>query len=217
MLFGDKNLSFTWSPLLGVDQMYCKGDLSALTDRSRPRVLITGTRDIRGVEEEDIKFTIAFLAANPNRPVIVTGLAFGTDTVALKFALSIGLPVVAVMATGLDNIYPAVNRDLAIEISSREECALLTPFPEGTQPLAVNFIAKNEVMSRLCDAAIIPFAKKKGGSIVCARMMADLGKKQVYALPGKPRNVNSQGCNELIRKGYANIIVNESELADIHV
>ena len=213
-LFGEEDFQMHFHQCEVPTEIYTDGDLSALLDPSRPRVVLTGTRDNRAWEPHIILEVVSKLASLPCKPVIISGLAIGTDAHVHKYALELGLPTVAVMPTGLDKIYPFANEGLAERIRNTPGCALLTQFPVNTAPMALNFLARNTTMAMLADVGIVLFSKKKGGSMIVARKMVDLG-KPVWAVPGRLDDVNSAGCNDLIRQGYAIILSDVSDLENI--
>ena len=155
---------------------------------------------------------IQALSVNPLRPAIVSGLAYGIDACAHEAALQCGLPTIAVMATGLDTIYPRQHQNLAERIIKHPASCLLTPFPEGTAPMAFNFIKRNDIMALICDAVIVVEAKSKGGSLIVARYAYN-NNIPVYAVPGRVDDIRSQGCNELIKNETAQIITDFDQLS----
>lgn len=200
-----------WSPAFETDTLYYKGELSALLDQDRPKVLITGSRDINSNSMRDICSVMGALAENPFHPVIVSSLAYGTDTEVHRLSLELGLPTVAFLANGLDTIYPYMNRELAARMVSTPGCALISQFQEGTAPLALHFLVRNKTMAMVSDTAVIPACKAKGSALVCARLMAER-RRVVYAVPGNLSNKLSEGCNALIRERTAEILCNLDDL-----
>lgn len=192
-------------------ELYFSGDLDALLDFTRPKILITGTRDTDNQIAEQVNEIIDAIARNPLCPVIISGLAIGTDTFVHTRALENRLATVAVMPCGLDNVYPNANTELAEKMLSTPGCALLSQYPEQTAPIALNFIMRNTTMALMSDFAIIVASKVKGGSIVCARLMNDL-KKTVFAVPGSPDDIRHQGCNMLIANKVAELLYDYKEL-----
>ena len=144
-------------------------------------------------------------AAPAGRPVIVSGLAYGVDILAHSAALDSGLPTVAVMATGPDAVYPSRHRDWARRIAATPRCALVTDYPPGTSPVAVNFIRRNRIIAGLSDSVILVESALKGGGMITCRMAFSYD-RTVFALPGRGDDSRSQGCNHLIREGVAEII-----------
>lgn len=201
---------------LPFEDIYLKGCNLLLKEPERPRVVITGTRDASGYGISCTNQLVAALSEikGPKAPIIITGLAMGTETAALKAALHHGLPTVAVMATGLDEIYPRVNAPLAQGILDSGEGCLLTPFQEKTAPLAINFLLRRDVMAALADYVVITETKLKGGAIMTARYAKDLGAK-VFAIPGRIEDPRSQGCNELISQKIAEMLQNTNDIIKI--
>ena len=145
--------------------------------------------------------------------MIVSGLALGTDGVAHAAALECGLGTVGVMATGLDKIYPYSHTGLADRITADPNGALVTDYPAGTVPVALNFIRRNRIIAGLCRATIVIESKRKGGSLLTARYATDYN-RDLFALPGRIDDPRSSGCNSLIASGMAEIIADPDELVD---
>lgn len=166
---------------------------------------VTGTRDISTYGIETTRLLIDRInTLNPKDMVLVTGLALGVDTYAIRSALDANMKVVAVMATGPEDIYPRYNKRLAEEILNKGGL-LVTQFPPKTAPIAINFLLRNRVIAALCDSIIVTETKIKGGAMVTARLAYDYG-KEVYAVPGRITDPRSAGCNKLISEGIASII-----------
>ena len=167
-------------------------------------VSVVGTRDISPYGREWCERLVSRLAEVPaaERPVIVSGLAIGTDICAHRTALECGLPTIAVMATGPDDIYPGRHRAVAERICSTEGSALITDYPPGTAPLAIHFLRRNRIIAGLSGATVLIESKIKGGGMMTARL-ADSYNRDVFALPGRVDDVRSQGCNSLIRSRTA--------------
>lgn len=188
-----------------------KGDLSALMDENRPRVAIIGTRDMSAQGKDYTIQIVSALAEWEHKPVIVSGLAFGIDAIAHRAALQAGLPTVAVVATGLDTVYPYRHTGLAEDITSSEGSGILTQFPDKTEPLAFNFLYRNRTLALLCDAVIVVESRSKGGAMVTAKLADDFD-IPVYAVPGRPDDIRSRGCNELIHDKVAEPLFDFEEL-----
>jgi DNA processing protein len=135
--------------------------------------------------------------------LIISGLAFGIDTIAHRSALRCGLPTIGVLAHGLDSIYPAVNDGLARQMVAQG--GLLTDFPSNTKPDRPNFPSRNRIVAGLCDALIVVESGNKGGSLITADL-ANGYHKEVFALPGKATDPVSEGCNQLIRNHKASLL-----------
>ena len=128
--------------------------------------------------------------------VIASGLARGVDTAAHLAALETG--TIAVMAGGVDVIYPKENTVLAQEIE--EKGLIVSEMPIGTVPQARHFPNRNRIISGLARATIVVEAAAKSGSLITARTALDQG-RDVHAVPGHPFDARASGCNMLIRDG----------------
>ncbi len=128
--------------------------------------------------------------------VVVSGLARGIDTAAHMAALDTG--TVAVMAGGVDVIYPAENTDLAGDIA--QSGLRLSEQPMGVSPQARHFPRRNRIISGLAQAVVVVEAAAKSGSLITARDALDQG-REVLAVPGHPFDARAAGCNLLIRDG----------------
>lgn len=202
---------------LNTEALYAKGDLSALLDPERPKVLVTGSREAEQEDEKTIKHIIRALAVNPARPVVISGLAVGSDTVVHTAALTMGVPTIAVLPCGLEApVYPSRNTELANKITGRPGCALLTQFPGAQFPSAINCMLRLHTMTMLSDFAVIACSRKKGSSLVCARLLYDFGRK-VFAVPGAISDIMHKGCNNLIHDHIAEILCDFNELESISV
>ena len=179
----------------------------------RRAVAVVGTRDISPYGREWCERLVRAMAQSRNPPLIVSGLAYGADAVAHRTALDCGIPTVGVMATGIDAVYPWRNMDLAREMRSTPLCALVTDYPRGTQPVALNFMRRNRIIAGLSDATIVIESKTKGGSLITAKYANDYN-RDVYALPGRADDPRSQGCNSLIYTHMAEIITEPEELVE---
>ena len=179
----------------------------------RPCIAIVGTRDISPYGREWCRRIVKDLADADIQPVIVSGLAYGADSIAHSCALEFGAGTIAVMATGLDKVYPWRNVPLAAQITDSPCGALVTDYPCGTAPVALNFVRRNRIIAGLCRATIVIESKSKGGSLLTAKYAADYD-REVYALPGRADDLRSAGCNSLIATKMAELILDGQELAE---
>ena len=129
--------------------------------------------------------------------VIVSGLALGVDSIAHWGALKTGRTV-AVLGSGLDNVYPRQNRKLFQKIS--ENGAVVSEFPLDTPPYAAHFPRRNRIISGLSQAVIVVEAAAKSGSLITAQMALEQN-REVMAVPGNVTSDMSKGTNGLIRTG----------------
>ncbi len=143
---------------------------------------------------------------------IVSGMALGVDTIAHKTALMHNLRTIAVIGSGLDVIYPAINRALYKEIS--EKGAVITEQPLGTKPLPFNFPKRNRIISGLSRSVVVVEAGEKSGSLITARCAAEQN-RDVFTFPRTPLDKNSSGNNQLIRLGAKLITSGRDVLEEI--
>jgi len=141
--------------------------------------------------------------------VVVSGLAVGIDSAAHWGALK-GGRTVAVLGSGLDNLYPGVNRKLADTIA--ESGAVLSEFPLDTEPFAQHFPRRNRIISGLVRAVIVIEAAERSGSLITAGFALDQG-REVMAVPGNVTSEVSRGTNGLIKKG-AKLVESWEDVAD---
>ena len=100
-------------------------------------------------------------------PLVVSGLAYGIDIVSHKAALENGLPTVAVLPNGLDMVYPARHRDVAVQMV-RSGGGILTEFPRGYAPQKMNFVKRNRIIAAISQALVVVESRVKGGSMITA-------------------------------------------------
>ena len=146
------------------------------------------------------------------RPVIVSGLAYGIDVAAHRAALAAGLPTVAVLAHGLNTIYPAAHRSYAAEIV-KSDGALVTEYASSDAVHRGNFLARNRIVAGMCDCIVVVESDLKGGALVTARLANDYN-REVFALPGRVNDRYSRGCNNLIARNMARIVSDINDIAD---
>jgi len=141
---------------------------------------------------------------------IVSGLARGIDTCAHKGALEGGGRTLAVLGSGIDLIYPWENKGLAEEITLHG--AIVSEFPLGTQPEAINFPPRNRIISGFSLGTVIVEASFRSGSLITARMALEQG-REVFAVPGNVDSPWSKGTNRLIKEG-AKLIMDPDDIIE---
>lgn len=163
-------------------------------------VSIVGTRNAtpQGVDA-CIQF-VKDLSSKFSDLLIVSGLAYGVDICAHRAALESNVPTVAVLAHGLDRMYPAAHRKTAIDMLERG--GLITEFPSKTKPEKFNFVRRNRIVAGLSDALVVIESANKGGSLITAEI-ANSYYREVFALPGRVTDAYSVGCNRLISSNRA--------------
>lgn len=161
---------------------------------ARPMVALVGARNASSLGLRTARRLAEGLGAAGW--VVASGLARGIDTAAHEAALPTG--TIAVLAGGVDVVYPPENAVLAQEIGERG--LRLSEQPMGLQPQARHFPARNRIVAGLCRGVVVVEAAAKSGSLITARDAADLG-REVLAVPGHPIDARAGGCNMLIRDG----------------
>lgn len=192
--------------------IYVKGDFD-FTAHGNRYVGVVGTRRMSAAGEAVTRKVVEELAAMSGKTVIVSGLAYGIDGVAHRAALENGLVTVAVVAHGLDTIYPSQHRDLARRIIE-EHGAIVTEYPSGTAPLPPNFLARNRIVAGMSEALFVAESPAKGGSLVTADI-ADSYHREVFAAPGRATDQSFEGCISLIRSDKANLCVCGGDIASV--
>lgn len=141
--------------------------------------------------------------------MIVSGLAYGVDTIAHRTALSCGLPTVGVLAHGLDQIYPSVNRPLAEKMI--QNGGLLTEFLSQTKLNRDYFPRRNRIIAGLADATLVVESAEKGGALITADI-ANSYNRDVFAIPGRIHDLKSSGCNLLIKTNKAALVHSAADI-----
>ncbi len=174
--------------------LYAIGDITCLT---HPCLLaMVGTRK-PSATGRDIAWQFAYeLAAHHIH--IVSGLALGIDAQAHMGSLAAAGSTIAVMATGIDTIYPHTHQKLASEIG--EKGVILTEFPLKTSPNPRHFPRRNRIISGLSLATLVVEAAIKSGSLITARFALEQN-RDVFAIPGSIHNPQAQGCHHLLQQG----------------
>lgn len=173
--------------------LYVQGDMSLL---SQWQLAIVGSRNPTASGKNTAYDFARYLAHGGM--TITSGLASGIDGAAHQGALAAGGKTIAVVATGLDRVYPAQHRELAHQIV--DNGAIVSEFPLGTQPRAELFPRRNRIISGLSLGTLIVEAAVKSGSLITARMAMEQA-REVFAIPGSIHNPLSRGCHQLIREG----------------
>lgn len=180
--------------------LYVKGEWSTCLDE--PCVAIVGSRRSSTYGQNAAMMLARDLAARG--VTIISGLARGIDAAAHRGALEAGGRTVAVMGTGLDQVYPRDHRKLGEEILERGG-ALLSEFPLETPPAPQNFPYRNRVISGLSLGVAVVEAAENSGSLITARLALEQG-REVFAVPGNITSRNSFGTNYLIKGAGAKLV-----------
>lgn len=164
---------------------------------ARKRIAIVGSRSISPYGKLVTEQLAGRLAERGI--TIVSGLALGVDAVAHTAAVKAGGLHLAVLANGLDQIYPASNTQLARRLLENGG-AIISEYPEGMPSLKQNFVARNRIVAGLSDALLITEAAEKSGTLHTARFAMEQG-RDVLVVPGNITSPSSVGCNNLIKSG----------------
>jgi DNA processing protein len=180
--------------------LYFKGK----TDLNPQRcVSIVGTRNSTDYGHSLIMELLSEVSKVIPNLLVISGLAYGIDIRAHREALRNSLPTAAVLAHGLDRIYPHVHRQTAVDML--KDGGLLTDFPSGTNPDRPNFIRRNRIVAGLSDATIVVESAAKGGSLITADIAFSYS-RDVFAYPGRVTDQYSAGCNRIIKENKAGLI-----------
>lgn len=185
--------------------LYVIGDANALC---LPQLAVVGSRQATPGGCETAFNLARYLAGSGF--CITSGLALGIDAAAHRGALAGGGRTVAVLAGGLDRIYPRRHTGLAREISARG--ALVSECEIGTAPTRARFPQRNRIISGLSVGTLVVEAGRRSGALITARCAAEQG-REVFAVPGSIHNPTARGCHRLIRAG-ATLIESASDIVE---
>ena len=183
--------------------LWMLGDISAL---SRPMIALVGARNASSLGLRMARALAKELAEAGY--VVVSGLARGIDTAAHTAACETG--TIAVLASGVDVIYPAENARLGDDLLAKG--LRLSEQPMGLVPQARHFPSRNRIISGMAQAVVVVEAAAKSGSLITARTALDQG-REVVAVPGHPFDARASGCNMLIRDG-ATLVRNAADVIE---
>lgn len=172
-------------------------------------VAIVGTRNHNEYGKNITEKLVEDLATE--EVLVVSGLAFGIDSIAHKSAVKNNIKTVGVLAHGLDRVYPPQNTSLAKQMIA--EGGLLTEFKSQTNPDKPNFPGRNRIVAGISDAIVVIESGIKGGSLITAEL-ANGYNKDVFAFPGRAGDTKSEGCNYLIKNNKAALITSANDLLE---
>lgn len=183
--------------------IYVRGALAASDDWA---VAVVGTRSPSPYGREVTQHIAADLARA--KATVVSGLALGVDALAHAAALEAGGRTIAVLGSGVDQPYPWANRRLAERILERG--ALISDYPLGTPPAAVNFPPRNRLISGLSRGTLVVEAGEKSGALITVNFALEQG-REVFAVPGPIFARQSAGTHQLLREG-ATLVANAEDV-----
>ena len=188
-------------------KLYYKGNLDLLKEERL--IAVVGTRNPSSYGKLCCEYMVKKMT-NANITV-VSGFAKGIDSIAHKTSLLAGGKTIAVIASGLDIVYPASNLSLYREIE--EKGLILSEYEAGVKPFKFNFPQRNRIIAGLSKGTIVVESKDRGGSLITADLALEFN-RDVYAVPGDVFSEYSKGCNNLIRDSKAKSLSNINELLD---
>ncbi len=181
-------------------------------DLNPPRVVsIVGTRKITEHGKDLCRQFVRGLHDVYPDTLIVSGLAYGVDIHSHRAALEQGMPTVAVLAHGLDTIYPAIHRQTAVRML--EQGGLLTEYMSQTPGDKGNFVRRNRIVAGISVATVVVESALKGGALITADLAAEYN-REVCAFPGRIDDEYSSGCNRLIHTQKARLITSVDDFLD---
>ncbi len=181
--------------------LYVKGNTQIFNNQQT--LAIVGTRSPTLYGKQACQKIISGLVEKGIKPVIISGLAYGIDICAHTAALEKQLPTIAVLANGLNTVYPASHTKTAEKIL--QNGLLISENPTTTKLEPKLFVRRNRIIAALSQAVVIVQSGIKGGALITAEY-ANLYKKPVFAIPGNITDEKSAGCNSLIKNNKAKLL-----------
>lgn len=186
--------------------LWVKGDLHALKNEY---LAVVGTR--RPTKQgRQLTIRLTRMLLHRIDAGIASGLAHGVDALAHRAALGQNKCTVAVMACGLDRIYPTGNRQLAWDIMDRGG-ALVSEYPPGTKPEAHHFPVRNRIVSGMSLGVLVTETGVRGGSMITVGTALDQG-REVFAVPHDTGNEHGEGCNRIIQRGWGKLVCSVEDI-----
>lgn len=177
--------------------------------------------DIEGIKQLDTKKTYAIVGTRSGTPygrgvtrqivenlpddaTLIVPFSIGIPETAIDAALNRNLPIIAMMPSGPEMIYPPALKDYYQEITRRQDSAMVMPFLGNKMPIAICYLLNDNLVAA-ANTIFVSESKQKGGGIITARTAYCFG-RQIYAAPGELHNASTRGCITLIEEGIANIL-----------
>ena len=186
-------------------KLYYKGNLDLLKEERL--IAVVGTRNPSSYGKLCCEYMVKKMTSA--NITVVSGFAKGIDSIAHKTSLLTDGKTIAVIASGLDIVYPASNLSLYREIE--EKRLILSEYEAGVKPFKSNFPQRNRIIAGLSKGTIVVESKNRGGSLITADLALEFN-RDVYAVPGDVFSEYSKGCNNLIRDSRAKSLSNINEL-----
>lgn len=196
--------------------LWGRGDYYLLEELAqRPSVAVVGSRDVTAYGNSATAHIAGTLAEQGT--CVISGGAFGVDAAAHRVALATAtgnLPTIALMAGGVDRLYPQANEQLLKSII--ETGLILSEVPLGQSPARYRFLQRNRLIAVLAYSTVVVEARWRSGALNTANHALELG-RPVYAVPGPIFSPSSEGCHRLIRDGLAQLITDASDITTGHL
>lgn len=190
--------------------LYARGDISCCQERET--LSIVGTRRCTPYGQAMVRHLVQGLSAAHSPMTIVSGLALGIDIAAHRVAMEVGLPTVAVLAGGLDRIYPPAHRSDAIAMLERGG-AWLSETPPHTPIVSSDFLRRNRLIAGLSSGTLVVEAGLRSGAMSTARMALAYD-RSLFAVPGRAVDPESAGCNSLLATPCAILTTNATTIIE---
>ena len=175
-------------------------------------ISIVGTRHASDYGKGFVANLIAEIADTLDDVVIVSGLAYGIDIAAHKACLKHDIPTIAVLAHGLNTIYPSSHRHYAADIV-HSNGMLATEYTSQAGINKGNFVARNRIVAGLSDCTLVVESANHGGALITANLAQNYN-REVFAVPGKINDEYSAGCNKLIRNNGAQLVTSLDDIIE---
>ena len=190
--------------------LFYKGTLE---NTDAKNIAIVGTRKATELGKKRVDTFLREIAEMGYRPNIISGLAYGIDIAAHSACIHYTLKAQAVLGHGLHMIYPASHKNIAEKIGEQGG-TLLSEFPTCAQILPTNFLQRNRIVAGMSEAVLVAESPVKGGAMATARQALSYS-REVMAIPGRPEDTNSAGCNLLIKQNIAALVENVADILKI--
>lgn len=174
--------------------LYTKGNIELLNKKA---VAIVGTRNCTNYGKK-VAYDMASKLVRSNI-VVISGLAKGIDTFSHIGTLNKKASTIAVLGSGIDEIYPKENKKLAQEILNKEGL-IISEYIMGSKIEKTNFPARNRIISGISSGVLVVEAPRRSGALITADFALEQG-KEVFAIPGNINNIFSKGTNQLLKEG----------------
>ncbi len=188
--------------------LYVQGELPS---ESKPKISIVGTRNCTNYGREIATYFSEVLSEAGI--MIVSGLAMGVDGIAHKAAIGTTGNTMAVLGSGIGTSYPKENWGIYHELVKQGGC-VVSEYPPGSPPSKHHFPNRNRIISGLSDGVLVVEAREKSGTLITVDRALEQG-KDVYVIPGRIDDINSKGCNNLIKQGAQLVTEPDEILSDI--